>query len=154
SAIWRVNGDGSNPVRLTEGKRDRDPACSPDQQWMYYRTNSIGNDQIYRIRLDGSAPPQPLPGAGNFRGFILTAPTSTPARSSRSVEMSVSPDNKVLAYAADQGTSPETTESIALLNLEFPTSPRMLTAHAHRSVGVQFTPDGKSVAYPIRENGV
>jgi eukaryotic-like serine/threonine-protein kinase len=154
STIWRVNGDGSNPVRLTEGKRDRDPVCSPDQQWMYYRANSIGNDQIYRIRLDGPAVPEPVPGAGNFRGFILTAPISTPARSSRSVEMSVSPNNKVLAYAADQGTGAEATESIALLNLESPTSPRMLSAHAHRSGGVQFTPEGKSVAYPIRENGV
>ncbi len=70
------------------------------------------------------------------------------------MEMSISSDGKVLAYAADQVTGVETTESIALLNLESPTSPRMLTAHAHRSGGVQFTPDGKAVAYPIRENGV
>ena len=154
SAIWRVNEDGSNPVRLTQGKRDRDPACSSDQQWVYYRADSIGNAQIYRVRLDGSAAPESLPGGGNFRGYILAAPNATPARSSRTVEMSISPDNKVLAYAVDQVSGAETTESIALLNLESPTSPRMLTTHAHRSGGVQFTPDGKAVAYPIRENGV
>ena len=43
---------------------------------------------------------------------------------------------------------------MALLNLESPTSPRLLDANPHISGGVQFTPDGKSLAYPIRENGV
>ena len=70
------------------------------------------------------------------------------------MEMSISTDGKTLAYAADQVTGAETKESIALLNLESPTSPRMLVTHEHRSGGVQFTPDGKAVAYPIRENGV
>ena len=70
------------------------------------------------------------------------------------MEMSVSPDGKVLAYAADETTGAETTESIALLNLDSPTSPRLLAAHPGRSGGVQFTSDGKAVAYPIRENGI
>jgi Tol biopolymer transport system component len=68
--------------------------------------------------------------------------------------MSVSPDGKVLAYAAEQTGGTENSASIALLSLESFTSPRMLTANAHQSGGVQFTPDGKAVAYPIRENGV
>ena len=68
--------------------------------------------------------------------------------------MSISSDGKVLAYAADQTTGAQTTESIALLNLESPASPRLIATHAHRSGGVQFTPDGKAVAYPIREDGV
>jgi serine/threonine protein kinase len=29
SNIWRVNADGSNPVRLTSGQRDRDPSARP-----------------------------------------------------------------------------------------------------------------------------
>ena len=70
------------------------------------------------------------------------------------MEMSVSSDGKVLAYAADQTTGAATRESIALLNLDSPTSPRLLAADPGRSGGVQFMPDGKAVAYPIRENGV
>ena len=152
--IWRINADGSNPVRLTSGQRDRDPICSPDQKWVYYRGSGGGNEQIYRVRLDGSAAAESLPGSINFRGYVLMATLNIPVRSSRTVEMSISSDGKVLAYAADQVTGAETTESIALLNLESPTSPRMLVTHEHRSGGVQFTPDGKAVAYPIRENGV
>jgi Tol biopolymer transport system component len=70
--------------------------------------------------------------------------------------MSISPDGKTLAYAVDlvnAGTQ-ETKEKIALLDLEFPTSPRLLDVNPHISGGVQFMPDGKAVAYPIRENGV
>ena len=70
------------------------------------------------------------------------------------MEMSISLDGKLLAYAADQVSGAQTTESIALLNLESPASPRLIATHSGRSGGVQFTPDGKSVAYPIRENGV
>ena len=156
STIWRVDADGSNPVRLTRGKHDRDPICTPDQQWVYYRGEAAGNDQMYRVKLDASAAPEPLPGSSNFRGYILPAPIALPARSSRPVEAGVSADGKVLAYAADQisANNEEAVESIALLNLELPTSPRLLRAHEHRSGGVQFTPDGKAVAYPIRENGV
>jgi eukaryotic-like serine/threonine-protein kinase len=152
--IWRVNADGSNPVRLTRGQRDRDPICSPDERWVYYRGTGTGNELIYRVRLDGSAAPEPIPGSINFRGYVLMATLNIPVRSSRTVEMSISSDGKVLAYAADQVTGAETTESIALLNLESPASPRMLVTHEHRSGGVQFTPDGKAVAYPVRENGV
>jgi eukaryotic-like serine/threonine-protein kinase len=154
SNIWRINADGSNPVRLTEGQGDRDPICSPGQEWVYYRGHGTGNEVIYRVRLDGSAGPEPLPGSVNFHGYVLMATLNVPARSSRTVEMSVSPDGKVLAYAADETTGADTTESIALLNLDSPTLPRLLAAHPGRSGGVQFTPDGKAVAYPIRENGV
>ncbi|HKD86635.1 MAG TPA: protein kinase [Terriglobales bacterium] len=156
SAIWRVDADGSNPVRLTRGKHDRDPVCTPDQQWVYYSGEAAGNDQMYRVKLDGSGAPEPLPGSSNFRGYILPAPIALPARSSRPVEAGVSADGKILAYAADEITADteEAVESIALLNLESPTSPRLLRANRHRSGGVQFTPDGKAVAYPIRENGV
>ena len=71
--------------------------------------------------------------------------------------MSVSANGKTLAYAVDQlnAETQEVTEKIALLDLESPTSPRLLDANPHiSSGGVQFTPDGKAVAYPIRENGV
>jgi serine/threonine protein kinase len=152
--IWRMNADGSNPVRLTSGQRDRDPICSPDQKWVYYRGAGGGNEEIYRVRLDGSAVAEPLPGSVNFHGYVLMATLNIPVRSSRTVEMSISSDGKLLAYAADQLNGAETTEAIALLNLESPASPRLIATHSGRSGGVQFTPGDKAVAYPIRENGV
>src|SRR5262249_28659537 len=49
--IWRSNADGSSPLKLTDGKVDYWPVCSPDQKWVYY-VDQIGH--IYRVSLDGS----------------------------------------------------------------------------------------------------
>ena len=141
--IWRVNADGSNPVRLTNGTRDGNPVCSPDQKWVYYSEFDTGG--VWRVSLGGLGKPEPIPASTDFRGYMLAS------------EMSVSANGKTLAYAVDQlnAETQEVTEKIALLDLESPTSPRLLDANPHiSSGGVQFTPDGKAVAYPIRENGV
>jgi Tol biopolymer transport system component len=140
--IWRVNADGSNPVRLTSGARDVFPVCSPDQKWVYYL--DINAAQIWRASLDGSGKPERVAASSDFRGYLVGA------------EMTVSADSKTLAYAVDvvNAETQEATEKIALLNVESPGSPRMLGANPHISGGVQFTPDGKAIAYPIRENGV
>jgi eukaryotic-like serine/threonine-protein kinase len=140
--IWRVNSDGSNPVRLTSGTRDFNPVCSPDQKWVYYDDNNAG--QIWRVAADGLSKPDRVPASSDFHGFIL------------GTEMSVSADDKTLAYAVDliDARTEESTEKVALLNLESPASPRLLSVNPHLSGGVQFTPDGAAVAYPIRENGV
>ena len=51
-SIWRTNADGSSPLRLTDGKRDRSPVCSPDQKWVYY--SDCSENHISRVPLDGS----------------------------------------------------------------------------------------------------
>ena len=142
SHIWRMNPDGSNPVRLTSGKLDLLPVCSPDQKWVYYYEAESG--RIWRVSLDGSGQPEPVPASTDFHGYPL------------GTEMSVSADGRILAYAVDlinAGTQ-GTTEKIAFLDLESLTSPRLVDANPHLSGGVQFTPDGKGIAYPVRENGV
>jgi Tol biopolymer transport system component len=142
SNIWRVNTDGSNAIRLTGGKDDHFPTCSPDQKWVYY--NDRRAVQMGRVPLDASGKPEPIPGSTNFHGFTGGG------------EISISADGKTLAYTAVSVTvgGADITDKIALLNLESPTSPRLLNANPHISGGVQFTPDAKSVAYSIRENGV
>jgi serine/threonine protein kinase/sugar lactone lactonase YvrE len=140
--VWRINLDGSDPVRLTSGKLDLLPVCSPVQKWVYYYEAESG--RIWRVSLDGLGKPEPVPASTDFRGYTL------------GTEMSISADGQILAYAVDlvnAGTQ-ESTEKVALLNLETRTSPRLLDVNPHISGGVQFTPDGKAIAYPIRENGV
>jgi serine/threonine protein kinase len=141
SSIWRVNADGSNAVRLTSGKRDLYPVCSLDQKWVYYFDQAAR--RIARVPLDGSGKAEIVAGSSPG-GFI------------HSREMSISPDNKWLAYLIES-VDPETqrgTGKVAFLNLESPGSPRLLDANPQVSGGIQFTSDGKAVAYPIRQNGV
>ena len=130
-SIWRTNADGSSPVKLTDGKYDFYPVCSPDQKWVYYIDFTDG--QIYRMPLSGSGKAEPvLPrygGVGN---------------------LSVSPDGKKLAAAVATG--------IALFELGSSNPPRMLDA-SHYAVDMygnstlHFTPDGKSIAFVRRDNG-
>ncbi len=143
--VWRTNADGTNPVKLTDGKDDRAPVCSADGKWAYYWDLAL--QQLWRIPMDGSGKPEPFAGSAVPR----TSPTGT--------GLSTSPDSKVLAYVlATMPTleDPYPQYKVALLEPSSkPSPPRLIDADERiSSGGLNFTPDGKAVAYPIRENGV
>jgi serine/threonine protein kinase len=142
SNIWRVNADGSSPLKLTHGKDDVAPVCSPDQKWVYYL--DFSDAQIWRVPLDGAGRSEVVPRSADFKGAGYWAAPG------------ISTDGKMLAYLVGVTSRPnEFVEKIALLNLELPSSPRLLVAtHITIDAGVQFTPDGRDVAYSVRENGV
>jgi Tol biopolymer transport system component len=96
------------------------------------------------VPLDASGKPEALPRSSDFPGFIVWG------------NMEMSTDGRSLAYVVEvvNKETQEGTRKIALLNLESPTSPRLLDANSRISGGVKFTPDRKAIAYPIRENGV
>jgi len=143
--IWRVNADGANPTKLSDGKDDRAPMCSPDGKWVYYWDLSL--QQLWRVPLDGSAKPEALPGSFVPRTIPMgTGLTSTP-------------DGKLLAYVLSTMPTPEDPYpqyKIVLLELSSKDSrPKLIDADERISRGgMNFTPDGKGMAYPIRENGV
>ena len=139
--IWRVNVNGSNLVRLTEGEWDTAPICSRDQKWLYF----YGSNHLQRVPLDGSRKPEIIPGSADIRS---TPEQFTPG---------MSPDGKVLAYVtvSSDPTTGDSVEKIALLDLNSGRAPRLLNAHQNISTAyVRFTPDGTSVAYPVREKGI
>jgi eukaryotic-like serine/threonine-protein kinase len=139
--VWRANPDGSNVVRLTNGRRDLHPVCSQDQKWAFYYDASAQG--IMRVPLDPSGKPEALPRSSDFQGFIVWS------------NMEMSTDGNSLAYVVEvvNKETQGSTRKIALLNLESPASPRLLDANSHISGGVEFTPDRKAIAYPTRENG-
>jgi DNA-binding winged helix-turn-helix (wHTH) protein/Tol biopolymer transport system component len=139
--IWRVNYDGSNPVRLSTGKSDADPVCSPDGKWVYYR--QADTQEIFRVSVDGRNA-EPIPrGVGPL--VIVGSPT-------------ISPDGKTLGYSALVGDPAHdiNEQKVVLIDSRPGTHrPPILLAPDARIAGpVSFMPDGKSVIYPIRVNGV
>jgi TolB protein len=51
--IYRVNPDGSNPIRLTNHPADdREPF--PDGKYIFFSSNRDGNWEIYRMNMDGT----------------------------------------------------------------------------------------------------
>jgi hypothetical protein len=122
-------------------KFDTLPVCSANQNWVYYFPEV---KQLWRVPLDGSGKPEPIPGSGVPGTFLAGR------------GMGISPDGKTLAYVVEfvNLESQNGTIKIALLDLAKLSSPRMLDASPQISLGVKFTPDGKAVAYPVGENGV
>ena len=142
SSIWRVNSDGSHPGKLADIKfGDSFPVCAANQNWVYYFTDTR---QLWRVPLDGSGKPEPIPGSSVAGGFLTGR------------GMGISPDGKTLVYGVEM-VNPDAalgSHKIALLDVATLSSPRFLQPNPRISKGAQFTADGKAVAYPITENGV
>jgi serine/threonine protein kinase len=142
--IWRANVDGSNPVKVTDGKNDRNPVCSPDEKWVYYW--NMDQQQLWRAPLGGSGTATLQPGSN--------VPRTLPAGTG----LTMSPDGKTLAYVLATMPTPEDPYpqyKIALLEPSSTAAPRMIAADERiSSGGLSFTPDGKSITYPIHESGV
>lgn len=80
--VWRANADGTSPVKLSDGRADRSPACSSDEKWVFYWDQVL--QQIWRVPVDGSKPPELLQGSA--------VPQTMPTYS----ELSPSRDGKIL----------------------------------------------------------
>jgi Tol biopolymer transport system component/predicted Ser/Thr protein kinase len=143
--VWRVNTDGTSPVKLTDGKADRAPVCSMDEKWVFYWDTML--QQIWRAPLDGSGKPELLQGSAVPKTFPVGR------------ALSLSRDGKRMAYLLATMPTPEDPYpqyKIALLDLSVKAGrPELLDADERiSSGGLSFTPDGTAVAYPIRESGV
>jgi serine/threonine protein kinase len=139
-SIWRINADGSNPIKLADERLDTFPVCSANSKWVYYWQNV---KHLARVPLDGSGTSEPIPGSGVENAFLAGR------------GIGISPDGKMLVYVVGLQSAPgPSTGKVALLDTTILRSPRILDTNPKISKGVQFTADGKSVAYPVKENGV
>jgi eukaryotic-like serine/threonine-protein kinase len=133
--VWRTDIDGSNPIRLTNGKFDMDPVCSHDQRWLYFINSD--DKKIYRAPLDGSGKEEEvIGGPEDYLGGL-----------------DISPDDKTLVATVHKTKGRQVSVKIALFEIGSPNPPKLLDAR-QCSGEVQFTGDGRILAYPFRENGV
>ena len=139
-SIYRVNADGSHPVKLADENFESFPVCSANQNWVYFFPNVR---ELGRVPLDGSGPAEAIAGSRVAGAFLAGR------------GIGIAPDGKTLAYVIGivnaLDAAPE--EKIALLDTATLSSPHFLRVNPRISKGVQFTQDGKAVAYPIAENG-
>jgi serine/threonine protein kinase len=136
-SIWRMNVDGSNPVRLSNGLTDVYPSLTPDSKSVVYINNGGAKPTIWRISIDGGTPEQ------------LSDHTASSAV--------VSPDGKLLAYSYPESPDPFAPPNrVAVVNFSDMTPVGTFTFGPSSTVPtlIQWSPDGKSILYSVNRNGV
>ena len=138
--IWRVNADGTNLKRLSNGQRDRGPECSLDSKWAYYINANAS--RVERVSVDGGTP-EALPGTPIPHALILDR-YFDPSPDGKSVAFLISvpeknPVHKIAVVPLNAGAQPQV---------------RFLDPHPAIWYPLKFAPDGKALVYPITQNRI
>jgi eukaryotic-like serine/threonine-protein kinase len=131
--IWRSEADGTGLHRLTVGKRDMFPMCSPDAKAVFYIDMTV--PAYMKVSIDGGQPERVTKDFADFNaGFDV-------ARDGKTV---------VLGTYDFKAQRP----AISLASVDSGQVLRMLEYDPRHRGQTRFSPDGKGIVYPVRENGV
>jgi len=132
--VWRMNLDGSNPVRLTSGSF---PSVSPDGRWVIYSAIDGPKPTLWKVSIDGGTP---------VRITEHTSGTSA-----------VSPDGRWIAFSYPESLDPFAPPNrIAVIPFEGGPIEKTFEVPAIGTVLsiTQWSHDGKSLLYSVTSSNV
>jgi eukaryotic-like serine/threonine-protein kinase len=132
-SIWRSEADGTGLRRITEGKRDLFPTCSPDGKTVFYVDTTT--TAYMKVPIDGGKPER------ISSEYAATAEGYDIARDGKTA---------VMGTYDFKAQKPD----VALVSLESSKVLRTLDYDPRHHGALRFSPDGKWIVYPIREKGV
>jgi len=132
-SVWRSEADGAGLRRITEGKRDMFPICSPDGKTVFY-VDTVAAAYM-KVPIDGGKPERiSTEYAENAGGYDIAR------------------DGKTAALGTYDFKAQR--PNITLVSLETGKLLRTYQYDPRHRGGLRFSPDGKGIVYPIREKGV
>ena len=140
-SVWRINVDGTELARLSNGTRDLAPTCSGDSKWAYFLASD--SNGIKRVPIEGGTP-EIVPGSVIPDALIV-----------HSFYLDHSPDGRVLSALVLGGRTTRG-HKIALIPLDSGSQEqvRLLDPNPAVADAARFTPDGRALVYPITQQGV
>jgi len=132
-SIWRSEGDGSGVRRLTEGRTDLNPLCSPDGKTVFYLDNST--TALMKVPIDGGQPER----------FSKEYAETTSG-------YDIAHDGKTIVLGTYDFKAQR--PNISLVSVASGELLRTLEYDPRHEGQLRFSPDGKGIVYPVREKGV
>ena len=131
--VWKMEADGSNPTRVTSGKGESYPECSPDGKWIAYLDTSK-DQEIWRVSLEDGQLVQ------------LSQALLNP-------QFRISPDGKLIAYL-----SAELQPHWMAIVIDADSGQRVRSADAPSDIGdvgdFSWAPDGHALDFVITRDAV
>jgi TolB protein len=133
--LWRMNVDGSNPVRLTSGLADANPSFSPDGRWVVYTASEGVKPTLFKVSIDGGSPVQ-----------VSDHVTSSAA---------VSPDGHFIAFTYPESRDPSAPPNrLGVIAFEGGSTLKTFQFAGSGTVlpVIQWSQDGQSIFYTVSTN--
>lgn len=142
--IWRMDADGSNPIRIADEAVATSPQCSPDGKWVIYV--QVASLTLMRVTITGEKPPEAI--------------ATVPAAWMFDV-LAFSPEGKRIAYVAAPKTSvaspssPSGSQPNQLMVIAFDGATLMHQFDWPTSAWrPRWAPRGNAIDYILTRNGV
>jgi Tol biopolymer transport system component len=131
-SLWRMNVNGENLFRLTEGKGDDRPSFTPDGKTIVYVSYNVDRPSIWKVSIDGGKPTQ-----------LTTEFSWLPV---------VSPDGKwIFCYHLEPKSG---LDRPAIIPITGGAPVRFFEIQPQPSAAVRWAPDGRSIHYVFYRDGI
>ena len=138
--IWRMDADGSNPIRIADETFAISPQCSPDGKWVVYLQGPSFTPA--RVNITGEKPPETLSQDSIEAGYVVK----------------ISPDAKRIAYVSGAPENPGSASASRPNQLKVIPfaggAPLYQFDWPALAGGPRWAPGGEAIDYVLTRNGV